>query len=63
LKKGRGQTLTHDYKRNGTTTLFAAINVLDGSVMSKNLQRHRHQEFLSFLRQIENQVPKDKKSM
>jgi len=61
LKKGRGQTLTHDYKRNGTTTLFAALNVLDGSVISQNMQRHRHQEFLSFLNQIEGQVPKDRK--
>jgi transposase len=61
LKKGRGQTLTHDYKRNGTTTLFAALNVLDGSVISQNMQRHRHQEFLIFLNQIEKQVPKDKK--
>jgi hypothetical protein len=61
LKKGRGQTLTHDYKRNGTTTLFAALNVLDGSVISKNMQRHRHQEFLRFLDQIERQVPGDKK--
>jgi hypothetical protein len=48
--------LTHDYKRNGTTTLFAALNVLDGSVISKNMQRHRHQEFLRFLDQIERQV-------
>ena len=61
LKKGRGQTMTHDYKRNGTTTLFAALNVLDGSVISKNMQRHRHQEFLSFLDQIERHVPEDKK--
>jgi len=43
LKRGRGATMTHDYKRNGTTTLFAALNVLDGSVMGRNMQRHRHQ--------------------
>ncbi len=74
LEKGRGQTLTHDYKRNGTTTLFAALNVLDGSVISQNMQRHQlpgsasssdaregHQEFLSFLNQIESQVPLGKK--
>ena len=40
LKKGRGPTMTHDYKRNGTTTLFAALNVLDGSVIGQNMQRH-----------------------
>ena len=53
LKKGRGPTMTHDYKRNGTTTLFAALNVLDGSVIGRNMQRHRHQEFIRFLNQIE----------
>jgi len=42
LKRGRGATMTHDYKRNGTTTLFAALNVLDGSVIGRNMQRHRH---------------------
>ncbi len=41
--------MTHDYKRNGTTTLFAALNVLDGSVIGQNMQRHRHQEFIRFL--------------
>jgi hypothetical protein len=45
LKKGRAGTMTHDYKRNGTTTLFAALNVLDGTVIGRNMQRHRHQEF------------------
>jgi len=44
LKRGRGATMTHDYKRNGTTTLFAALNVLDGSVIGRNMQRHRHQD-------------------
>jgi len=60
LKKGRGATMTHDYKRNGTTTLFAALNVLDGTVIGQNMQRHRHQEFIRFLNQIERMVPKDK---
>jgi transposase len=60
LKKGRGGTMTHDYKRHGTTTLFAALNVLDGSVFGKNMQRHRHQEFIRFLNAIEAGLPKDK---
>jgi len=60
LKKGRGATRTHDYKRNGTTTLFAALNVLDGTVLGKNMQRHRHQEFIRFLNQIERSVPAGK---
>ena len=60
LKKGRGATLTHDYKRHGTTTLFAALNVLDGSVIGRNMQRHRHQEFIRFLNAIEGSVPADK---
>jgi transposase len=53
LKKGRAGTMTHDYKRNGTTTLFAALNVLDGTVIGRNMQRHRHQEFIRFLNAIE----------
>lgn len=60
LKKGRGGTLTHDYKRHGTTTLFAALNVLDGSVIGRNMQRHRHQEFIRFLNTIEREVPAGK---
>src|SRR3546814_14944295 len=52
--------MTHDYKRNGTTTLFAALNVLDGSVIGRNMQRHRHQEFIRFLNTIEAQMPADK---
>ena len=60
MKKGRGATMTHDYKRNGTTTLFAALNVLDGTVIGQNMQRHRHQEFIRFLNQIERSVPKGK---
>jgi transposase len=60
LKKGRAATFTHDYKRNGTTTLFAALNVLDGSVISQCQARHRHTEWLKFLKQIERETPKDK---
>ena len=58
MTKGRGQTMTHDYKRNGTTTLFAALNVLTGMVIGQCLPRHRHQEFLKFLRTIDREVPK-----
>src|SRR5271168_2922226 len=57
MKKGRAGTITHDYKRHGTTTLFAALNVLDGTVIGRNMQRHRHQEFIRFLNTIEAQVP------
>jgi transposase len=60
MKKGRAGTMTHDYKRNGTTTLFAALNVLDGTVIGRNMQRHRHQEFIRFLNTIEAQVPAGK---
>jgi transposase len=60
LKKGRAATMTHDYKRHGTTTLFAALNTLDGSIISRCEQRHRHIEWLDFLRQIERETPKDK---
>lgn len=60
MKKGRAGTMTHDYKRNGTTTLFAALNVLDGTVIGRNMQRHRHQEFIRFLNTIEATVPADK---
>jgi len=57
LKPGRAGTMTHDYKRNGTTTLFAALNVLDGTVIGRCMQRHRHQEFIRFLNGIEAAVP------
>ena len=57
LKKGRAGTMTHDYKRNGTTTLFAALDVLTGSVIGQCLPRHRHSEFLKFLRTIDREVP------
>ena len=60
LKKGRAGTMTHDYKRNGTTTLFAAMNVLDGTVIGRNMQRHRHQEFIRFLNAVEREVPAGK---
>jgi transposase len=57
VKKGRAGTMTHDYKRNGTTTLFAALNTLDGSVVGECLPRHRHQEFLKFLRTLDREFP------
>jgi len=57
LKKGRCGTMTHDYKRNGTTTLFAALNKLDGTVIGSCMERHRHQEWLKFLRQIDKEYP------
>jgi transposase len=57
LKKGRCGTMTHDYKRNGTTTLFAALNVLDGKVIGECYGRHRHQEWLKFLRRLDDEFP------
>src|SRR5438046_909966 len=59
LKKGRCGTMTHDYKRNGTATLFAALNVLDGKVIGECHGRHRHQEFLRFLRRLDWDFPGD----
>ncbi len=59
MKKGRAGTSTHDYKRNGTTTLFAALDVLTGAVIGQCLPRHRHEEFLKFLATIDREVPKD----
>ena len=59
LKKGRCGTHTHDYKRNGTTTLFAALNVLDGKVMGECHGRHRHQEWLKFLRRVDREFPEE----
>ena len=59
MKKGRCGTMTHDYKRHGTTTLFAALNVLDGSVIGSCKERQRHEEFLAFLKQIDRRTPKD----
>ena len=57
LKKGRCGTMTHDYKRNGTTTLFAALSMLDGKVISACMDRHRHQEWIRFLKIIDKQTP------
>ena len=57
LKKGRLGTMTHDYKRNGTTTLFAALNLLDGKVIGECHARHRHQEWLRFLRRLDREFP------
>ena len=59
LRQGRQRTLTHDYKRHGTTTLFAALSTLDGKVIGACLPRHRHQEFLLFLKQIDVETPSD----
>ena len=60
IKKGRAGTMTHDYKRHGTTTLFAALDVLEGKVMGRCTQRHRHQEFIRFRGAIEAEVPMSK---
>ena len=60
IKKGRAGTMTHDYIRHGTTTLFAALNVLDGSVIGQCMARHRHQEFIRFLNRVEATVPAGK---
>ena len=60
MKKGRAGTMTHDYKRHGTTTLFAALDILEGKVTGRCMARHRHQELIRFLDTIEAQVPKRK---
>jgi transposase len=60
LKPGKCGTMTHDYKRNGTTTLFAALNLLDGTVIGRCMRRHRHQEFIRFLNAVERAVPAGK---
>ena len=60
IKPGRCQTMTHDYKRHGTTTLFAALSVLDGGVIGRCMQRHRHSEFIRFLNAVERDVPAGK---
>jgi len=59
MKRGRGGSMTHDYKRNGTSTLFAALNTITGEVIGECKQRHRHQEFLSFLKTVEKQTHAD----
>jgi len=58
MKKGRAGTMTHDYKRHGTTTLFAALDVATGQVIGQCMKRHRHQEWLRFLRTIDRRTPK-----
>jgi transposase len=60
MKKGRAGTMTHDYKRNGTTTLFAALDVLEGTITGRNMARHRHQEFIRFLNALEREIPAGK---
>jgi transposase len=60
MKKGRGTTMTHDYKRNGTTTLFAALNTANGEIFGLCQEKHRHQEWLKFLRMIDQTVPAHK---
>jgi hypothetical protein len=57
LKKGRAGTMTHDYKRNGTTTLFAALDIATGKVIGEYLVRHRADEFLAFLKKIDRETP------
>jgi hypothetical protein len=57
MKRGRAGTMTLDYIRNGTTTLFAALNILDGTVIGQCMQRHRHQEFPRFLNRLERDIP------
>src|ERR1700750_3024231 len=60
IKPGSCQTMTHDYKRHGTTTRFAALSVLDGTVIGRCMQRHRHSEFIRFLNAVEREVPAGK---
>jgi transposase len=60
IKKGRCATMTHDYKRNGTTSLFAAMNTLDGSIISQCMKRHRHVEWLNFLNHLKTRVDPEK---
>ena len=60
IKPRRCQTMTHDYKRHGTTTLFAALSVLDGTVIGRCMQRHRHSEFIRFLNAVERELPAGK---
>jgi hypothetical protein len=60
MKKDCCGTMTHDYKRHGTTTLFAALNVLEGKIIGRCMQRHRHQEFIRFLNTIEADIPNGK---
>jgi transposase len=59
LKKGRCGTMTHDYKRHGTTTLFAALDMVEGKLIAECMPRHRHQEFIKFLKRIDAETPED----
>ena len=59
MKRGHAGTMTHDYKRHGTTTLFAALNILDGKVIGQCMPKHRQDEFLKFLKKIDNETPED----
>lgn len=59
MKKGRAGTMTHDYLRHGTTTLFSALNALEGTVIAECMPRHRHQEYLRFLKRIDREVPEE----
>jgi transposase len=61
MKKGRCGTMTHDYKRNGTTNLFAALEVVEGKVIGQCYARHRHQEFLKFLKRLDKEFPQKMK--
>jgi hypothetical protein len=61
MKPGRAGTITHDYKRYGTTTLFPALNILDGTIIGRNMKRHRHQEFIRFLKAVDAQAPRTRK--
>jgi hypothetical protein len=63
MKKGRVGMVTHDHISHGTTTLFAALNVPDGTVIGKCMARHRHQEFTGFFNRIEGEIPAGKSSM
>lgn len=63
FKRGRGAAMTCDYKRNGTTTLLAALNVLEGTVTGRNMQRHGHQDFIRFLNAIERDIRSAQSSM
>jgi transposase len=60
MKPGRAGTMTHDYKRHGTTTLFAALNVLDGTIIGRSMKHHRHQDFIRFLNAVDAQVHRRK---
>jgi hypothetical protein len=56
MKPGRAGTVTHDYKRHGTATLFAALNVLDGTIIGRSMKHHRHQEFCRYFRYAQREV-------